>query len=122
MATNQGVGSSNLSGRAINKYMKKFILIIFIFIYSNTIFSHEKIKGIGLSKCVTFTSASIEDKVIYISWMAGFMTSHNILKHKLHAKNITYNRSQIWVESFCYNNPNKKFKEAVESFINEFTK
>jgi len=57
-----------------------------------------------------------------MSWAAGYTTSHNYLKGKLHAKNVNYNLSQTWLESFCYKNPNTIFKEAVEFFLNEFTK
>ena len=54
--------------------------------------------------------------------VAGFITSHNLLNRKLHAKNITYNMSQKWLESFCYKNPNIIFERAVKKFIFEFTK
>ena len=79
-------------------------------------------KGLGLTKCITFNTASNDEKVIYMSWLAGFISSHNILKKKLHAKNITYNHSQLWIESFCYNNPNQNFTNAAISFIKEFPK
>ena len=38
------------------------------------------VKGLGLTKCTTFNSATNDEKVIYMSWLAGFMSSHNILK------------------------------------------
>ena len=102
--------------------MKKIILIFLVFTYSNSTFSSNEVKGLGLSKCTTFNSVSIEEKVIYMSWLAGFITSHNLLNRKLHAKNITYNMSQKWLESFCYKNPNIIFERAVKKFIFEFTK
>ena len=102
--------------------MKKFIIIFLALVYSNLTFSVDKVKGLGLSKCTTFNSVSIEEKVIYMSWVAGFITSQNVFKDKLHAKNITYNMSQSWLESFCYKNPNIIFERAVNKFIFEFTK
>ncbi len=102
--------------------MKKFFILIFCISVSANSFSSEMSKGLGLTKCKTFNTASNDEKVIYMSWLAGFISSHNILKKKLHAKNITYNRSQLWIESFCYNNPNQNFKNAAISFIKEFPK
>jgi hypothetical protein len=102
--------------------MKKFIIIFLVLTFSNLALSQNKVKGLGLSKCTTFTSVSLEEKVIYMSWVAGFITSHNVLKDKFHSKNISYNMSQSWLESFCYKNPNITFKEAVQKFIFEFTK
>ena len=102
--------------------MKKFIIVILVLVYSNLAFSQNKVKGLGLSKCTSFNTVSIQEKVIYMSWVAGFLTSHNILKDKLHVKNITYNMTQSWLESFCYKNPNMIFKDAVKKFIFEFTK
>tara|TARA_B100000941_G_scaffold254714_1_gene203036 strand:+ start:313 stop:621 length:309 start_codon:yes stop_codon:yes gene_type:complete len=102
--------------------MKKFFILLFCISFSAISFSSEMVKGLGLTKCTTFNSATNDEKVIYMSWLAGFMSSHNILKKKMHAKNITYNRSQLWIESFCYNNPNQTFKNAATSFIKEFPK
>ena len=102
--------------------MKKIIVIFLVFIYTNSSFSYNEVRGLGLSKCKTFNNTSIENKVLYMSWAAGYITSHNYLKGKLHAKNVNYNLSQTWLESFCYKNPNTIFKEAVEFFLNEFTK
>ena len=121
MATNQGVGSSNLSGRANNK-MRIIIVIFLIFIYINSSFSNDEVRGLGLSKCKTFNNITINDKVFYMSWVAGYISSHNYLNKKLHAKNVNYNFSQSWLESFCYKNPNIIFKKAVDNFIVEFTK
>jgi hypothetical protein len=101
--------------------MKK-ILIMLSLVYSNLTFSESSIRGIGLSKCKTFNNTPIEEKVIYMSWTAGFISSHNILKKKLHNKNIKYNLSQSWLESYCFNNPESSFKNAVEYFLKEFTK
>ena len=46
----------------------------------------------------------------------------HFLKDKLHAKNVNYNLSQSWLESFCYKNPDAIFKKAVDFFLKEFTK
>ena len=78
------------------------------------------VKGLGLTKCTTFNSATNDEKVIYMSWLAGFMSSHNILKKKLHAKNITYNRSQLWIESFCYNNQIRLLKMLQPLLLKNF--
>ena len=121
MATNQGVGSSNLSGRA-NLTMKNFIIILCLSIPSNITFAKDFVRGIGVSKCLNFNSSGAEEKVVYISWMGGYITSHNVLKKIIHAKNISYDRSQIWLEYYCFKNPNIIFKNAVEAYIDEFTK
>ena len=102
--------------------MKIFIIIFLAIFFSNLSFSQDKVKGLGLSKCITFNAVTIEDKVIYMSWVAGYITSHNVLKDKFHAKNITYNMSQAWLESFCYNNPDENFEKAVKLFALEFVK
>ena len=104
--------------------MKKFAIIICVLFLNDSkiAFSEEGVKGLGLTSCKTFYNAKPEDKLIYISWMAGYITSHNLIKKKVHAKNVSYNRSQIWVEYFCYQNPNTSFRKAVDEFIREFTK
>ena len=119
MATNQGVGSSNLSGRA-NLRMKKILTIIVLLCCINISFSQEDIIGLGLTKCITFYNATVEDKIIYMSWVAGFLSSQNIIDKKIHARGISYDRSIIWLEYFCYKNPESLFKEAVISYIKEF--
>jgi hypothetical protein len=121
LATNQGVGSSNLSGRAILT-MKKIIILLSLSIILNISFAKDIVKGIGISKCLTFNNSEAEEKIVYISWMAGYITSHNILKKSVHANNISYDRTQIWLEYYCFKNPNKNFKDAVSNYINEFTK
>ncbi|MEL0102625.1 MAG: hypothetical protein VW837_03995 [Gammaproteobacteria bacterium] len=102
--------------------MKKIIVIFLVFIYTNNSFAYDEVRGLGLSKCKTFNNTSIDDKVLYMSWVAGYITSHNFLKDKLHAKNVNYNLSQSWLESFCYKNPDAVFKKAVDFFLKEFTK
>tara|TARA_B100000575_G_scaffold256722_1_gene227243 strand:- start:426 stop:734 length:309 start_codon:yes stop_codon:yes gene_type:complete len=102
--------------------MRIFFLLTLIVLFTNPSISSEMVKGLGVTKCTTFNDSSIEEKIIYMSWMAGYISSHNVLKKKLHAKNLSFNRSKIWIESYCYNNPEKTFKNAVDLFINEFTK
>ena len=80
------------------------------------------VKGLGLTKCTTFNSATNDEKVIYMSWLAGFMSSHNILKKKLHAKILHIIDHNYGLNLFCYNNPNQTFKNAATSFIKEFPK
>jgi len=101
--------------------MRIFFLLIILAFFSNASVSSEMVKGLGVTKCTTFIDSGIEEKIIYMSWMAGYISSHNILKKKLHAKNLSFNRSKIWIESYCYNNPEKTFKDAVNLFIYEFT-
>ena len=102
--------------------MKKIIIILSLSIILNISFAKDIVKGIGISKCLTFNNSEAEEKIVYISWMAGYITSHNILKKNVHANNISYDRTQIWLEYYCFKNPNKNFKDAVSNYINEFTK
>ena len=96
--------------------MKKIIVIFLVFIYTNNSFAYDEVRGLGLSKCKTFNNTSIDDKVLYMSWVAGYITSHNFLKDKLHAKNVNYNLSQSWLESFCYKTLMLYLKKQLISF------
>jgi hypothetical protein len=99
----------------------KIKIIVILLIYSNVVFSQSDIRGIGLTKCSTFYNSSIEEKIIYMSWVSGFISSHNILHRNNRLGNISYDRSIIWLEYYCYKNPKKVFKEATRSFIDEFS-
>jgi len=100
--------------------MKKIIVILILLIYSNISFSQKDVIGLGLTKCSTFYNSNSEDKIIFMSWVAGFITFNNIRNDKFYRKNISYDRSIIWLEYFCYNNPDKSFKEATESLVDKF--
>ena len=56
-----------------------------------------------------------------MSWASGFISSQNILNRSDYIKDISYDRSIIWLEYYCYNHPKKKFKDAVVSFIDKFS-
>ena len=62
--------------------MKKIIVIFLVFIYTNNSFAYDEVRGLGLSKCKTFNNTSIDDKVLYMSWVAGYITSHYYLLWK----------------------------------------
>ena len=98
----------------------KIKIIVILLIYSNVVFSQSDIRGIGLTKCTTFYNSSIEEKIIYMSWVSGFISSHNILHRNNLLGNISYDRSIIWLEYFCYNHPDTSFREAVISLIDKF--
>tara|TARA_X000000368_G_scaffold85149_1_gene64496 strand:+ start:928 stop:1239 length:312 start_codon:yes stop_codon:yes gene_type:complete len=100
--------------------MKKIIIIIILVVYSNISFSQNDIIGLGLAKCSTFYNSNTEDKIIFMSWVAGFISSESIKNKKTYNKNISYDRSIIWLEYFCHNHPDKSFREATESFIDKF--
>ena len=99
----------------------KIKIIVILLIYSSEVFSQSDIRGIGLTKCTTFYNSSIEEKIIYMSWLSGFVSSQNILNRSNYIKDISYDRSIIWLEYYCYNHPKKNFKEAVISFIDKFS-
>ena len=98
--------------------IKLFIALIF---YTNLSYAQFNIKCIGLSDCLPFYNSSIDEKVIYMSWASGFISSQNILNRSDYIKDISYDRSIIWLEYYCYNHPKKKFKDAVVSFIDKFS-
>ena len=101
----------------------KNLIIVFLFVFNTSlVFSDEEIRGIGLTKCSTYINSLADEKIIYSSWMAGFISSHNFLREKIHLKNIGYDRAQIWLEYYCYKNPNITFKVAVEALIKETSK
>tara|TARA_A100001011_G_scaffold392750_1_gene481030 strand:- start:295 stop:603 length:309 start_codon:yes stop_codon:yes gene_type:complete len=102
--------------------MKKIITTLIILFCMNIAFSQKYTIGLGLSKCTTFYKATIDEKIIYMSWAAGYITSQNNINNKLHARDISYDTSIIWLEYFCHSNPQKSFKDAVESYINKFSK
>ncbi len=101
--------------------MKKIIATFTILLFANISFSQEDTIGLGLSKCSTFYNSTIEEKIIYMSWAAGYISSQNSIDNKVHAKGVSYDTSIIWLEFFCHSNPKKLFKEAVKSYINKFT-
>ena len=103
------------------KTKTKINLFIALIFYTNLSYAQFNIKGIGLSECVTFYNSSIDEKVIYMSWASGFISSQNILNRSDYIKDISYDRSIIWLEYYCYNHPKKKFKDAVVSFIDKFS-
>ena len=90
--------------------MKKIIATLIILSYTNISFSQKDIIGLGLSKCTTFYNSSIEEKILYMSWAAGYISSQNILNNRVHAKDVGYDTSIIWLEYFCHGNPDKLFK------------
>ena len=100
--------------------MKKIIVIIILFAFSNMSFSQKDIIGLGLTKCTIFYNSNAEDKIIFMSWVAGFISSKNMRNNKVDSKNISYDRSIIWLEYFCYNHPDTSFKEAANSLIDKF--
>ena len=83
-------------------------------------FSQKDIIGLGLTKCTIFYNSNAEDKIIFMSWVAGFISSKNMRNNKVDSKNISYDRSIIWLEYFCYKNPDASFKEAANSLIDKF--
>ena len=83
-------------------------------------FSQKDIIGLGLTKCKTFYNSNEEDKIIFMSWVAGFISSKKMKNNKVESKNISYDRSIIWLEYFCYNHPDTSFREAVISLIDKF--
>ena len=91
-----------------------------LIVYSNISFSQKDIIGLGLSKCLTFYNSNSEDKIIFMSWVAGFISSESIKNKKVNNKKISYDRSVIWLEYYCYNHPDKSFREATESLIDKF--
>ena len=91
-----------------------------LIVYSNISFSQNDIIGLGLAKCSTFYNSNTEDKIIFMSWVAGFISSKNMRNNKVDSKNISYDRSIIWLEYFCYNHPDTSFKEAANSLIDKF--
>jgi len=100
--------------------MKKIIVIIILAVYSSISFAQKDIIGLGLTKCSTFYNSDVEEKIIFMSWVAGFISSESTINNKVNNKNISYDRSIIWLEYFCYNNPDKTFREATDSFIYKF--
>tara|TARA_X000000950_G_scaffold204816_2_gene246482 strand:+ start:512 stop:820 length:309 start_codon:yes stop_codon:yes gene_type:complete len=101
--------------------MKKIIATLIILLFTNISFSQKDIIGLGLSKCTTFYNSTIEEKILYMSWAAGYISSQNSLNNRVHAKDVSYDTSIIWLEYFCHSNPDKLFKDAVKSYINKFT-
>jgi len=102
--------------------MKNLIIALLFVFNTSLVFSDDETRGIGLTKCNTYINSLKDEKIIYSSWMAGFISSHNFLREKIHLKNIGYDRAQIWLEYYCYKNPNITFKVAVEALIKETSK
>ena len=102
--------------------MKKLIIASLFIFNTSLVFSDSEIRGIGLTKCSTYINSLADEKIIYSSWMAGFISSHNFLIEKIHLKNIGYDRAQIRLEYYCYKNQNTIFKNAVEALIKETSK
>jgi len=102
--------------------MKNLIIAFLLILNTSLVFSDDEIRGIGSTKCSTYINSLADEKIIYSSWMAGFISSHNFLTEKIHLKNIGYDRAQIWLEYYCYKNQNIIFMDAVEALIKETSK
>ena len=100
----------------------KIITIILTILYTSNVYSYE-IKGIGLLKCKEFNSASIDDKDIFLSWLAGYL-SHAFENQdiKSSALNPGYDRTIIWIEYYCHKYPNSTFYDSAKNYIKEFYK
>ena len=75
---------------------------------------------LGLLKCKEFNAASINDKDIFLSWLAGYLSrafeNKDIQSSPL---NPGYDRTIIWIEYYCHKYPNSTFYDSVKNYIKD---
>ena len=82
--------------------------------------------GIGLDSCSGYTEAPKRDRDIYLSWVAGYLSSREafIPKTTILGKtgSLSADRVEIWLEFYCAQYPEHTFSDDTNQLIRRFYK
>ena len=106
--------------KAINM---RFIFTICLTI-STTVFAADMagrylISGLGKDSCYSYVDADEVGRSYYLTWLSGYITSHNYHSDKTYS--IVNNKSiediETWLRDYCYANMDNKFEEAAKNLL-----
>jgi hypothetical protein len=107
--------------------VKFFLIFLIFFTYLvNAVAGDEQNTpyGIGLDSCSGYTEAPKRDRDIYLSWVAGYLSSREafIPKTNILGKKgvLSADRVEIWLEFYCAQYPEHTFSDATNQLIRRF--
>ncbi len=102
--------------------MKYTLLTLVIFLSYYQAYANDKVRGIGVLPCHTFNESSVDDKDIFMSWLSGYLSYYNKENNNnLILRNTSFDTAVIWIEHYCFKNPDNSFSDAASSFISTFS-
>ena len=80
-----------------------------------------KTQGLGLDTCASFVSTPVENRGLYYSWLAGYLTAYNYLVRDTYsiAEYSGLTRTNDWLEKYCGEHPNDMLNDVVRQFVTE---
>lgn len=80
-----------------------------------------KTQGLGLDTCASFLDVPVEERGLYYSWLAGYLTAYNYLVRDTYsiAEYSGLTRTNEWLEKYCNEHPSHLMHEAARRFVTE---
>ena len=111
------------------KLLSVLIFSVIVFCMASTILaidneSRDWVMGSGNATCGEYIKAQETKKVMYHTWMLGYISGVN--RHKAgsghYAKGVKSDSLFLWMEKYCRENPSKNFFDAVDLLLEETSK
>ena len=107
--------------------VKNFLIFLIFCIYHVNVVAGDEQNtpyGIGLDSCSGYSEAPKRDRDIYLSWIAGYLSSREafIPKTNILGKKgaLSADRVEIWLEFYCAQYPEHTFSDATNQLIRRF--
>lgn len=80
-----------------------------------------KARGLGGDTCVSFLAVPPEQRSLYYSWIAGYLTAYNYLVPDTYsvAEYTGLTRTNDWFEDYCGKHPADLLHQAMRRFLAE---
>ena len=80
-----------------------------------------KVQGLGLDTCASFLEVPVEERGLYYSWLAGYLSAYNYLVRETYsiAEYDGLTRTNQWLEDYCTAHLSDMLHDAVRAFVKE---
>ena len=80
-----------------------------------------KAQGLGLDTCASFLDIPVDQRGLYYSWLAGYLTAYNYLVRDTYsiAEYSGLTRTNEWLEKYCDKHPGNMLHHAARQFVTE---
>ena len=90
-------------------------------VLSRDVDGEYKAQGLGLDACSSFLSTPEQERALYYSWIAGYLTAYNYLVRNTYsiAEYSGLVRTSQWFDKYCGTHPSHLLHEATRQFVSE---
>jgi len=106
------------------RFITHFSILALLCMSSSALFAADMsgrylVSGIGKDSCRSFVDADNEGRSYYLTWLSGYLTSHNY--HAEDTYSIVNKKSvedlEIWMRGYCFANLEHRYEQAAKGLL-----